>query len=77
MNFIVDLSQFGLRAREEKISGKLKIRDFEFKIIGYGGEIIGSSRFEKEILAHFPMERYSNGSRIQARLTVQRFLLRS
>jgi hypothetical protein len=64
-DFIVDLSQFGFELEEEKISGKLKIRDFDQLI--WDGEIIGAVDLKK-ILAIFPMEDIQMEGRIQADL---------
>jgi hypothetical protein len=64
-DFLVDLSQFGFVLEEEKISGKLKIRNFDQLI--WDGEIIGAVDLKK-ILAIFPMEGLQMEGKIQADL---------
>ena len=64
-DFLVDLSQFGFVLEEEKIRGKLKIRNFDQLI--WDGEIIGAVDLKK-ILAIFPMDGLQIEGKIQADL---------
>jgi hypothetical protein len=64
-DFLVDLSQFGFELEEEKISGKMKVMDFDQLI--WDGEIIGAVDLKK-ILAIFPMEGLQMEGSIQADL---------
>jgi hypothetical protein len=64
-DFLVDLSQFGFVLEEEKISGKLKIRNFDQLI--WDSEIIGAVDLKK-ILAIFPMDGLQMEGKIQADL---------
>ncbi len=64
-DFLVDLSQFGFELEEEKISGKMKVMDFDQLI--WDGKIIGAVDLKK-IVAIFPMDGIQMEGRIQADL---------
>ncbi|MFC3880005.1 AsmA-like C-terminal region-containing protein [Algoriphagus namhaensis] len=64
-DFLIDLSQFGFTLEEEKISGKLKIKDFDQLI--WDGAISGAVDLKK-LLTIFPMEDMNLEGRIQADL---------
>lgn len=64
-DFLVDLSQFGFELEDEKISGQIKIKDFDQLI--WDGAIKGGVDLKK-ILAIFPMEDLQMEGRIQADL---------
>lgn len=64
-DFLVDLSQFGFELENEKISGQLKIKDFDLLI--WDGAIAGTVDLKK-ILAIFPVDDMQLEGRIQADL---------